>query len=53
MTMDTLYFVYSYHKTRERAEMALESYFAEDIVSPGERPRIEKRGTVWCVLFPG
>ena len=48
-----LYFVYSYHSTRARAEAALDSYFAEDIITEGEQPRIEKRGKSWCVLFPG
>lgn len=48
-----IYFVYSTHKTREAAEMALEDYFAEGIVSLGEGPKIERRGSRWAVMFQG
>ena len=48
-----MYFIYSYHSTRARAEAALESYFAEDVICEGERPRIERHGKSWCVMFPG
>jgi hypothetical protein len=51
--MDAVYFIYSYHSTRARAEAALESYFAEDIITEGESPRIEKHGKSYCVMFPG
>lgn len=50
-----MYFAYSYHRTIEAAQIALENYFAEGIICEGERPRIE-----WCaarkryaVMFPG
>ena len=48
-----VYFVYSTHSTRERAELALESYFAEDIITESERPKIEKHGKYYAVMFPG
>jgi hypothetical protein len=51
--MYDIYFPYSRHSTRARAEAALESYFAEDIISEGERPRIEKHGKFYCVMFLG
>lgn len=48
-----LMFVYSSHATRDRAESALEDYFAEGDVSSGERPIIRKIAGAWRVLFPG
>jgi hypothetical protein len=48
-----MYFVYSGHKTRKRAEVALEDYFATGKISEGEHPYIERRGNRYCVLFPG
>ena len=48
-----MYFIYSYHSTRARAEAALDAYFAEDIICEGELPRIERHGKSWCVMFPG
>ncbi len=53
MLYSTAYFPYSWHSTRAKAEAALESYFAQDIVSEGERPIIERRGkNAWAVMFP-
>jgi hypothetical protein len=49
----SLYFVYSFHKTRAKAEQALETYFASGIVSEGERPRVARCGKAWAVMFPG
>lgn len=49
----TTRFVYSWHATRERAENALENYFAAGEVSPGERPAIVKRGAHWGVELNG
>lgn len=46
-------FVYSWHATRERAENALENYFAAGEVLPGERPAIIKRGAHWGVELNG
>ena len=48
-----MYFIYSSHSTRARAEAALDGYFAIDLITEGERPMIERRGKCWCVLFPG
>jgi hypothetical protein len=42
MTM-TPRFVYATYRTRDAAELALESMFAEGLVCEGERPSIEKR----------
>jgi hypothetical protein len=50
------YFEYSRHATRDAAEDALASYFAEGIICEGERPKIERvrRGKrPWLVMFPG
>lgn len=57
-------YAYSIHKTRDAAELALESYFAEELVCKGERPFIKSERrvtrdqtalyrTVYCVMFPG
>ena len=59
-----MYHIYSQHKTQELAEVALADYFASDIVSEGEFPKIEKQRrvardqtalyrTVYCVMFRG
>ena len=49
-------FVYSAHTTREKAEAALQQYFANREVCEAERPRVERRRERdtrrWCVLFP-
>jgi hypothetical protein len=49
----TVYFAYSWHRSHAKAEAALEEYFSSGIVSWGERPRIERRGRFWCVMFQG
>ena len=50
-------FEYSRHKSEERAEMALEDYFATGEVSDGDAPRIERRNTHngprWVVTLNG
>lgn len=50
-------FEYSRHKTEERAERALEDYFATGEVSLGDAPRIERRNTPsgirWVVTLDG
>jgi uncharacterized membrane protein len=46
------YFVYSRHATRERAEMALEDYYATGEISESERPYITHIRNRWCVMFP-
>lgn len=35
-----IYFAYSFHRTRERANDALESYFASGEICDAERPEI-------------
>ena len=44
-------FVYSHHKTRDQAELALEQYYATGEVCDGEHPEIVRRrytsGKVW------
>ncbi|MGL4296935.1 MAG: hypothetical protein ACRCTG_14580 [Aestuariivirga sp.] len=49
MTRATL--VYSIHKTRERAEIALENGMADGDIMPCEFARIEKRGSVYCLVL--
>ncbi len=49
-------YVYSRHASRLEAEEALISYFAEAIVSEGEKPVVRRlagayRGKAWAVLF--
>jgi hypothetical protein len=53
-----LYFVYSSHKTREGAESALETYFAEGSICEAEAPWIKREWLprlmryTWRVMFP-
>lgn len=47
-----LMLIYSNHSTRDRAENALEDYFADGEVSEGERPMIRNIKGRFCVLFP-
>lgn len=46
-----IYYTYSSHSTRERANDALETYFACGEVSEGERPRIRQHKGRWLVEF--
>lgn len=46
------YYSYSHHKTRERAEDALENYFAAGEISESERPEIRHISGRWAVMFP-
>jgi hypothetical protein len=53
-----MYFIYSYHQTREAAEAALEHYFATGEVCEAERPYIDEnmrapKGRKYRVMFPG
>lgn len=45
-------YVYSWHKTRAKAEDVLESYFAEGLVCEGEHPLIEKRKGWYAITLP-
>ena len=45
------YYAYSWHSTRQKAEDNLENYFAEGIVSEGERPRIRFERGMYGVEF--
>lgn len=47
------YFVYSRHRTEFEAVDALQGYFADFVVSVGDRPLIQRRGGSWCVLLLG
>lgn len=50
-------FEYSRHKSIERAEMALDDYFASGEVCNGDAPKIERRttpnGPRWVVTLNG
>ena len=58
------YFIYSTHRTRDAANEALETYFANGEICEAERPYIATQRrlvrdqtalyrTVYCVMFPG
>jgi hypothetical protein len=44
-------YVYSCHKTRDRAESALEHYYACGEISQCERPRIERHGDHYAITL--
>ena len=46
------YYSYSHHATRDRAESALDRYFATGEVCEAERPAVYRIGSRWCVMFP-
>ena len=45
------YFIYSSHKTLERADEALDTCFSSGEVCEGERPLIRKINGLYCILF--
>lgn len=46
------YYSYSHHTTRDRAESALDEYFATDQVCEAERPEIVRIDGRYAVMFP-
>jgi len=46
------YYSYSHHTSRERAEDALEHYFATGEVCEAERPEVVRTVVDWAVMFP-
>ena len=45
-------FVYARYKSETAAWDGLEDCFATGELSPGERPRVEKRDGCWCITIP-
>jgi hypothetical protein len=45
-------YVYSYHRTKAKAEEALKHYFAAGEVVEGDQPTIEKHDRGWAVTLP-
>ncbi len=46
-------YVYGRYRTRERAEAALEGFWADGMVGELEYPKVEKIGGAWCVTLWG
>lgn len=44
-------YAYFHSKSRERVEQFLEDCFAAGEISPGEGPRIERRGAYWILTL--